>query len=53
MPGRAKAAGKTGVDMIIDLVNQIEIEGVRTSWNRTSVNVDCCKKKGDFLERGN
>ena len=31
MPGRAKAAGKTGVDMIIDLVNQIEIEGVRTS----------------------
>lgn len=43
-----KAAGKAGVDMIIDLVNQITVRRVTPAeWTLVTF-VNCFKGKGDY-----
>ena len=43
-----KAAGKAGVDMITDLVNQITVRRVTpTKWTLVTF-VNCFKGKGDY-----
>ena len=48
-----KAGGEAGVDMITGLVNQIIVEGVIPSEQELRFIVNCYKRKGDALERGN
>lgn len=48
-----KVAGEAGVDMIIDLLNQIRALGViLAEWELATI-VNCYKGKGDSSETGN
>ena len=48
-----KSAEEARVGVITDLVNQIMVEGVIPAELEVSTIVNCCKAKGDALERGN
>ena len=46
-----KAAGEAGVDMIMDQVNKIIVEGViPAEWELNNI-VNCYEGKRDYLER--
>ena len=47
-----KSAGKAGVSMMKDLVNQIIVGVISAEW-KLSIIGNCYQGKGDFLQRGN